>query len=74
MSAATIAVTELLGGPSALSGVPHVIGLRTADRKRIDADLVIDASGRRSVLPRWLTALGARPPLEEAEDTHCPAG
>jgi flavin-dependent dehydrogenase len=29
---------------------------------------VIDASGRRSVLPRWLVAAGARAPLEEAED------
>jgi 2-polyprenyl-6-methoxyphenol hydroxylase-like FAD-dependent oxidoreductase len=78
-----ITVTELLCGPSALSGVPHVTGLRTADGERIDADLVVDASGRRSVLPRWLTALGARPPLEEAEDSaffyytryfHSPSG
>jgi hypothetical protein len=77
------AVTELLCGPSALSGVPHVTGLRTADGERIDADLVIDASGRQSVLPRWLTALGARPPLQEAEDSaffyytryfHSPSG
>jgi 2-polyprenyl-6-methoxyphenol hydroxylase-like FAD-dependent oxidoreductase len=65
-----ITATELLTGPSALPGVPHVTGLRTADGEHLDADLVVDASGRRSVLPRWLTALGARPPVEEADDSR----
>src|SRR5262249_54103864 len=34
----------------------------------IRADIVIDASGRRSRSPDWLTAIGARPPYEEQED------
>src|SRR3954469_5237179 len=63
-----VAVAELLAGPSAGPGSPHVIGVRTTAGERFHADLVIDASGRRSLLPRWLAALGARPPIEEAED------
>jgi 2-polyprenyl-6-methoxyphenol hydroxylase-like FAD-dependent oxidoreductase len=61
-------VAELLTGPSAVPGVPNVTGVRTESGKRLDADLVIDASGRRSALPRWLAATGARAPLEEIED------
>jgi 2-polyprenyl-6-methoxyphenol hydroxylase-like FAD-dependent oxidoreductase len=61
-------VAELLTGPSAVPGVPHVTGVRTESGKRLDADLVIAASGRRSALPRWLAAAGARAPLEEVED------
>ncbi len=61
-------VAELLTGPSAVPAVPHVSGVRTESGKRLDADLVIDASGRRSALPRWLAAIGARAPMEEVED------
>lgn len=64
-----VSVTELLAGPAAVNGVPHVTGVRTADGGEIRADLVIDAMGRRSQLPAWLAALGARPPGEEAEDS-----
>ena len=63
------AVTGLLTGPSVMSAVPHVTGVRTEDGSEITADVVVDASGRRSALPSWLVALGARPPLEEAEDS-----
>lgn len=78
-----VTVTELLTGPSAIPGIPHISGVGLADGERIDADLVVDASGRRSVLPRWLTALGARAPVEQAEDSrffyytryfHAPSG
>jgi 2-polyprenyl-6-methoxyphenol hydroxylase-like FAD-dependent oxidoreductase len=62
-----VTVTGLLTGPG--SGVPHVTGVRTADGEELPADLVIDAMGRRSELPRWLAALGARPMAEEAEDS-----
>lgn len=62
------AVAELRTGPSALDGVPHVIGVRTEDGEDLAADLVIDAGGRRSALPRWLEAIGARTPTEELED------
>lgn len=35
---------------------------------RLEADLVVDASGRRSGLPEWLAALGLRPPVESVVD------
>jgi 2-polyprenyl-6-methoxyphenol hydroxylase-like FAD-dependent oxidoreductase len=54
--------------PSA-PGVPHVIGVVTEDGEALDADLVIDAGGRRSALPAMLTAVGARAPEEEKEDS-----
>jgi 2-polyprenyl-6-methoxyphenol hydroxylase-like FAD-dependent oxidoreductase len=50
-----------------LPGVPHVTGVETEDGRLLHADLVVDASGRRSPLPRWLAALGA-PPLDEEID------
>ena len=64
-----VAVTGLLTGASVLHGVPHVTGVRTEDGSEITADVVIDASGRRSGLASWLVAAGARPPLEELEDS-----
>lgn len=64
-----IAVTELVTGEPAAAGVPRVTGVRTSDGERIACDLVIDAMGRRSELPRWLAAIGARPAAEEAEDS-----
>lgn len=55
---------------SPTSKVPvHVTGVQTQAGERIDADLVVDASGRRSALPRWLEACGARRPIEELEDS-----
>jgi 2-polyprenyl-6-methoxyphenol hydroxylase-like FAD-dependent oxidoreductase len=78
-----VTVTELLTGPSDIPGVPHVAGVQTGDGERIPADLVIDATGRRSVLPGWLDAVGARPVTEEAEKSgffyytryfHAPSG
>ncbi len=64
-----VSVTELVTGPAAVTGVPHVTGVRTSGGEELVADLVIDAMGRRSVLPGWLAALGARPLAEEAEDS-----
>ena len=43
--------------------------MRTSDGEELPAELVIDCSGRRSALPTWLEALGARPPVEEVEDS-----
>jgi 2-polyprenyl-6-methoxyphenol hydroxylase-like FAD-dependent oxidoreductase len=60
-------IVELLTGPSAAPGIPHITGVRTRDGAAMAADLVIDAMGRRSKLPDWLAALGARRPIEEAE-------
>ena len=62
-----VTVAELLTGPSDIPGVPHVSGIRTADGERIEADLVVDATGRRSTLPGWLDGIAARPVIEESD-------
>jgi 2-polyprenyl-6-methoxyphenol hydroxylase-like FAD-dependent oxidoreductase len=64
-----VKITGLVAGTPAASGTPHVTGVRTSSGEELTADLVIDAMGRRSELPDWLAALGARPPAEEAEDS-----
>jgi 2-polyprenyl-6-methoxyphenol hydroxylase-like FAD-dependent oxidoreductase len=63
-----VTVAELLTGPSAADGIPHIVGVRTSDGEELRADLVIDAMGRQSRSPQWLAAIGARPPYEEQED------
>ena len=56
-----VKVTGLLTDPRQASGQsPHVTGVRT-DRDDLPADLVIDATGRRSPVDDWLTQIGARP-------------
>ena len=50
------------------SGPPDVVGVRTGGTV-LHADLVIDATGRRSPLPRWLAEIGARAPEEQEEDS-----
>ena len=50
------------------NGVPHVAGVVTDDGEEVRADLVVDAGGRRSALPSWLEAIGARAPIEVKED------
>jgi 2-polyprenyl-6-methoxyphenol hydroxylase-like FAD-dependent oxidoreductase len=42
--------------------------VRTARGEEIAAEIVIDAMGRRSKGPEWLTEVGARPPEQLAED------
>ena len=64
-----VAVASLLNGPSATKGIPRVTGVRTMDGEEVSADLVIDATGRASKIPDWLAAIGARRPIEEAEDS-----
>jgi 2-polyprenyl-6-methoxyphenol hydroxylase-like FAD-dependent oxidoreductase len=49
--------------------VPHVLGVVTDDGEHIAADLVVDAGGRRSALPDWLSGIGARRPHEEIADS-----
>src|SRR5262249_50032855 len=49
------------------SGLPNVIGIRTESGDELLADLVVDATGRRSPLPKWLEDIGAAPLHEEAE-------
>jgi 2-polyprenyl-6-methoxyphenol hydroxylase-like FAD-dependent oxidoreductase len=50
-------------------GVPHVAGVRTGDGEQLRADLVVDAMGRRSQLPRWLDRAGTRAVHEEVESS-----
>jgi len=58
------------GEPSAKHPeVVNVVGVRTDVGEEIPADLVIDATGRRSPLPEWLKELGAEPIAEELEDS-----
>jgi flavin-dependent dehydrogenase len=47
-------VGVLTGEPTAV-GVPHVVGVRADTGEEFGADLVVDAAGRRSMLPTWLT-------------------
>lgn len=47
---------------------PVVSGVQLEDGRVLDADLVVDASGRRSPLPRWADDIGVEVP-EEVEDT-----
>lgn len=61
---ASTAVLGLLG----LEGeVPHVTGVRTSGGD-IDADLVIDALGRRSPTADWIRGLGGTPMAEQSTD------
>ncbi|MEV6951046.1 FAD-dependent oxidoreductase [Streptomyces sp. NPDC051183] len=48
---------------------PRVTGVR-AGAEVHRADLVIDASGRRSPVPAWLVAAGCRPPVVESHRTE----
>ena len=64
-----VAVTGLLTGAPALAGVPHVTGVLVAGGQTVRADLVVDCCGRRSPIAGWLAALGARPPVQEREDS-----
>ena len=63
------AVAGLTTGTEVLAGVPHVTGVRTETGEEMGADLVVDATGRRSPLPDWLAAVGGRRPHEELEDS-----
>ncbi|MDH3683278.1 MAG: tryptophan 7-halogenase, partial [Acidimicrobiia bacterium] len=47
----------------------HVAGIETGDGEVIAADLVVDAAGRNSGLPRLLAAAGAKAPVDEADDS-----
>jgi 2-polyprenyl-6-methoxyphenol hydroxylase-like FAD-dependent oxidoreductase len=51
-------------------GTPHVTGVRTEAGQELRADLVVDAMGRRSQVPRWLMQEGAGPVREEVEDSR----
>ena len=52
-----VRATGLLAGPGQ---PPHVTGVHT-DQGDVPADLVVDATGRRSPIDRWLAEAGAQP-------------
>ncbi|MFI5759010.1 FAD-dependent oxidoreductase [Streptomyces sp. NPDC051569] len=64
-------VVGLLGDRAQVRGVRlRERGTRTRQETRpLTADLVVDASGRGSRAPEWLSAIGAEPPREETLDT-----
>ncbi|MCU1389374.1 MAG: putative epoxidase, partial [Ilumatobacteraceae bacterium] len=64
-----VSVDGLVADPDHTEGRPFVRGVRLADGTEIDSDLVVVASGRRSVVPEWLAAIGAPEVAEEIEDT-----
>lgn len=64
-----MAVQGLLVGDPLVEGVPHVVGVVTDAGQEMRADLVVDATGRRSALPALLEAIGAVAPDEELEDS-----
>ena len=55
-----VKVTGLLTAHGWTGGPPHVTGVRTHDGD-LAADLVIDATGRRSPVDDWLAQIGAQP-------------
>ena len=62
-------VAGLITSSAVEGGAVHVTGVETETGERLEADLVVDAGGRRSALPGWLAAAGARPLVEELDDS-----
>lgn len=66
-----VAVEGLAAERDAATGLPRVVGVRARGAagglEVLCADLVVDASGRRSALGSWLAEIGARPLREESE-------
>ena len=50
-----------------LTPTPVVTGVRLASGDEVPADLVVDAGGRRSAVPAWLAAVGAREPVDHVQ-------
>lgn len=63
-----VAVESLVAGTEVIPGVPHVVGVRLEDGETIEADLVIDASGRRSSIGQKLVDLGAAEMPEQSTE------
>jgi 2-polyprenyl-6-methoxyphenol hydroxylase-like FAD-dependent oxidoreductase len=61
-------VEELVTG-TPVDQTLHVCGVKLRGGERIDADLIIDATGRRSRCPEWLKGIGARAPVEVQSDS-----
>lgn len=61
-------VVDLAGTAQHVTGV-HVRDSASGGVRRLDADLVVDATGRGSAAPEWLSALGLPPVREEVVDS-----
>lgn len=64
-----VTVAKLLTQQPAGDEPLHVVGVESDDGEAIRADLVVDASGRNSGLPRLLIAAGAPAPVDESDDS-----
>jgi 2-polyprenyl-6-methoxyphenol hydroxylase-like FAD-dependent oxidoreductase len=64
-----VAVAGFVTRAGEVPGAPHVAGVRLADGDTVSADLLVDCTGRKSRLPAWLAAAGARRPPEERANT-----
>lgn len=62
-----VQVVALVTTSATHSAIPRVGGVVTANGQVIEADLVVDASGRNSAVPKMLDASGARAPVVESE-------
>lgn len=58
----------LLDGDPVRPGTAHVTGVHTNNGRDLHADLVVDATGRRTAAADWLDVIGARKPQVEIED------
>lgn len=54
------AVQSLVTGAEIFPGVPHITGVRLTDGETLSADLVVDASGRRSAVGGMIVDAGGR--------------
>lgn len=64
-----VTVTGLLTGHSLVASAPHVTGVVTDGGTVLRADLVVDATGRRSPIATMIESAGGRRPYEEREDS-----
>lgn len=58
-------VARLVPGSARLPGVPHLAGVETRDGQVLHADLIVDAGGRNSPVPRMLADVA---PIRDTED------
>jgi 2-polyprenyl-6-methoxyphenol hydroxylase-like FAD-dependent oxidoreductase len=63
-----VKLTGLVCGTAAIDAVPNVVGVRTADEE-LNADLIVDAMGRRTPIAGWIEDVGGRPPQIDAADS-----
>ena len=61
-----VKVTGLLSRRDDRTGLPRVTGVKTEGAGALEADLVIDASGRRTRLDHWLPEIGTPPVRRES--------